>query len=65
MNDDPGNPATSNDDGAVYELLHASDLSPALKRTIKGKRDRGELDEVDAKVFEKNLRKTVKNSDVL
>ncbi len=41
------------------ELLRRSDLSPALERTIAAKLERGELDEVDADVFRKNMRKTL------
>ena len=62
MNEDIDS-TTAREDESVYELLNASDLSPALKRTIKAKLDRGELDEVDPKVFEKNLRKVVKKDD--
>jgi len=42
------------------ELLDKSDLSPALKETIKAKLERGELDEIDHDIFEQNLRKIVK-----
>lgn len=44
----------------LAELLRKSDLAPALKRTIAEKIERGELDEVDVKVFEENLRKVLK-----
>lgn len=45
------------------ELLEHSGLSPALKRAIKEKLERGELDEMDHDVFEENMRKTVKKDD--
>ena len=60
MNDEVDGTTASKDE-SVYELLNASDLSPALKRTIQDKLDRGELDEVDAGLFKDNLRKTLKN----
>ena len=40
MNDDVDG-TTARRDESVYELLNASSLSPALKRTIKDKLDRG------------------------